>query len=359
MFSFCRDFRGSAKCPQQSDLEQQGCRLAVAFDRATDRPNHLFESGFRSRVARRFLAWTRPYHPLQSQEILAERSTSETGSLAMHRPTLSGTSSFISTPRTRRDAIGTAGKAAAGALLASAFGSTLAKADASGMVDIGMPSITVIYPAGPDIKFDADYYRDHHLKTIMSLYGNSIKRFELRKTIVAAGGPAPQFSAAVNIWIADQTAFAEAGKQHGPTLVKDVPNFTNGMPTIQNDVVYGEAGMGAEAMKVGDRCMTILYPHTEGDHFNYDYYRDHHLTTIMKLYGSKAISRYEMRKGLSDQAGTGAPAYNCTVGIYIEDQKAFDEAGKMHTQTLVGDVHNFSPVNPVAFPTEIYGVANT
>jgi len=277
----------------------------------------------------------------------------------MNRSSKSGLSSYIATPRTRRDALGVAGKTAAGAMFATAFGSTLAHADASGMVDIGMNCITVLYPAGPDIKFDPNYYRDHHLKTIMSLYGNTIKRFELRTVPAASGGPAPQFSAVVNIWIADQKAFDEAGKQHGPTLVKDVPNFTNGMPTIQNEVVYGEAGMGAEAMKVGDSCMTILYPHTDGDHFNYDYYRDHHLTTIMKLYGSRAISRYEMRKGQTTQDGSGAAPYNATVNIYIADQAAFAEAGKMHTQTLVNDVHNFSPVNPVAFPTTVYGVANT
>ncbi len=42
------------------------------------------------------------------------------------------------------------------------------------------PAMTILYPAGDGIKFDPDYYRDHHLKTIMSLYGSSIKRFELR-----------------------------------------------------------------------------------------------------------------------------------------------------------------------------------
>lgn len=42
------------------------------------------------------------------------------------------------------------------------------------------------YPRHAGIRFrcrsaDADYYRDHHLKTIMKLYGKTIQRFELRK----------------------------------------------------------------------------------------------------------------------------------------------------------------------------------
>jgi len=276
----------------------------------------------------------------------------------MIRSSKSGLSSLIETPHSRRNALGFAGKAAAGAMFATAFGSSLAMADASGGVDIGMRCLTGLYPGGEDVKFDTDYYRDHHMKTIMKYYGKSIQRFEARRAVAAPGGPAPAFVAAVNIWIADLKAFEEADKMHGQDLANDVKNFTSGMPVLQNDVVFGEAGMPARAMTVGDRCMTVLYPHKEGDHFNYEYYRDHHLVTIMKLYGAKAISRYELNKGLSALDGTSPAPYNATVNIYIENQKAFDEAGKKYTQTLVGDVHNFSAVNPVAFPTEVFAVAS-
>lgn len=220
-----------------------------------------------------------------------------------------------------------------------------------------MNCITVLYPAGPDIRFDADYYRDRHLVTIMELYGKSIKRFELRKVLAAPDGSAPAFNAAVNIWIGDQKAFEENGQKHGETLVKDVPNFTNAMPTIQNDVVYGEAGQDLNAMTVGGRCLTILYPYGNPDTFNHDYYRDSHLPMIMKLCGTKAISRFELRKGLSSQDGTGAPPYTATINIYIGDQEAFDEAGKLHNQTMIDDVPNFSQVHPVIIPTEVYGAS--
>ncbi len=39
------------------------------------------------------------------------------------------------------------------------------------------------------------------------------------------------------------------------------------------------------------------------------------------------------------------------MNIYINDQAAFDAAGKQHTKTLVDDVPHFSNVMPIAFPT--------
>ncbi len=270
----------------------------------------------------------------------------------------SGVSNLIATPKTRRDALVTAGKATAGAMLVSALGTRFAWADASGDVDIGTRCLTGLYSGGEGIHFDTDYYREHHMATVMKFYGKSIKRFEARKAVAGGGGVGQStFAGVVNIWVADEKAFEEAGKMHGQELGNDVKNFTNGMLTMQNDVVYGEAGLGASAMKVGDRCMTILYPHSEGDHFNYDYYRDHHLTAIMKLYGPQAISRFELNKGLSSQDGSGPAPYNATVNIYIADQAAFDAAGKTQGPKLPPDVKNFSPVNPVAFPTEVFAVA--
>jgi uncharacterized protein (TIGR02118 family) len=76
---------------------------------------------------------------------------------------------------------------------------------------------------------------------------------------------------------------------------------------------------------------------------------------IMKLYGRRAIKRFELRKGDAGQAG-GAPKYIGSINIYIQNQKAFDAAGKKHTKALVDDVPNFSSVMPTAFPTTLYGI---
>ena len=49
------------------------------------------------------------------------------------------------------------------------------------------------------------------------------------------------------------------------------------------------------------------YNRSVADRFDYDYYRDHHMTSLIKLYGREGIARIEMRKGLSSPDGTRPP----------------------------------------------------
>lgn len=235
-------------------------------------------------------------------------------------------------------------------MLAAAFGAALTQGARAADGAKGAHAMTILYPAGDGIRFDPDYYRDHHLKLIMRLYGSSIERFELR-----TAQPPSKFSAAVNIWIADFEAFNANNTQHGPELVADVRNFTNSQPTIQFDEVHGMMGAPASDMKTGDTCLTILYPNSEGVRWDVEYYRTHHMPLIMRLYGQEAIKRFELREGTADQKG-GSPPYIGTVNIYINDQKAFDAAGPRHGKTLVADVPHFSSVMPLAFPTTLYGI---
>ena len=175
---------------------------------------------------------------------------------------------------TRRDVVKSGSAAVTFGMLASAFGAALPEHVRAADSATGTTCLTILYPAGPDITFNADYYRDHHLVTIMKLYGSSIERFELRTVApppappagAAPGGapPPPRFSAAVNIWVADLDAFNANNQKHGKTLADDVPHFTNGQPTIQYDKVEGMMGAPRSAAKVGDTCLTILYPNSEG-----------------------------------------------------------------------------------------------
>jgi hypothetical protein len=76
-------------------------------------------------------------------------------------------------------------------VLASTFGALLpAGVDAAASAD-GADSVTLLYPAGPCITLDADYYRDHRLGALMTLYGKSISRSELRKVAAAPASTPP------------------------------------------------------------------------------------------------------------------------------------------------------------------------
>ena len=237
-------------------------------------------------------------------------------------------------------------------MLAAAFGATLPLGVLAADSAKGVNCLTVVYPGGSGVTFNADYYRDHHIKTIMSLYGKTIERIELRKV----SAPQASYAAAVNIWIADLDAFKANNDKHGKTLQDDIPNFTNARATIQFDKVHGEMGAKRNAPKVGDTCLTILYANSDTVRWDVDYYKKGHMPLIMKLYGEKAIKRFELRKGDAGMAPSSKPDFIGSVNIYINDQAAFDAAGKEHTKTLVDDVPHFSSVMPIAFPTVIHGI---
>jgi len=108
---------------------------------------------------------------------------------------------------------------------------------------------------------------------------------------------------------------------------------------------------------IGARCMTVLYPNGDDVTFDFDYYRDKHLTLIMDLYGA-SISRFELRKGLPGPDGS-KPMYVATIGIWIADMDAFAAAGELHTQTLIDDVPNFTNTFPVIQAEELYGLGES
>jgi uncharacterized protein (TIGR02118 family) len=108
---------------------------------------------------------------------------------------------------------------------------------------------------------------------------------------------------------------------------------------------------------VGTRCVTVLYPNGDEIAFDFEYYKNSHLTLIMELYG-KSIRKFELRKGLPGPDGS-QPTYVATISIWIADLEAFVAAGEQHTQTLVDDVPNFTNGFPVFQTDEIYAIAES
>ena len=177
----------------------------------------------------------------------------------------------------------------------------------------------------------------------------------MRKPLVAEGQPPSPYAAIVTFWISDPEVFAKTSAVHGQTMVQDRAHFTNGEQKVQSEVVFGETGEPASAVRAGDRCLTVLYPHSSTDRFDHDYYRDHHMTSLIKLYGHGAISRMEIRKGLSSPDGRNPPLYSCTASIYVADAQAFAAAASRNHRRVVDDIPHFTTVSPVSFMTDVVG----
>jgi uncharacterized protein (TIGR02118 family) len=88
-----------------------------------------------------------------------------------------------------------------------------------------------------------------------------------------------------------------------------------------------------------------LYPNGPNTTFDADYYRDRHLTLIMRLYGD-SIERLELRKVIAAPHGMPAPAYAAAINIWIADVAAFHHHNERHGPELIADVPNFTNALP-------------
>ena len=99
--------------------------------------------------------------------------------------------------------------------------------------------LTVLYPWQQDARFDFDYYRNKHLGMMRKLYGKSVGGMQVRKGLHKGDGSPPAFVASVTIEITSMEGFDAAGKQHLPTLMADLPNFSNVTPLGQIEEIMG------------------------------------------------------------------------------------------------------------------------
>jgi hypothetical protein len=231
-------------------------------------------------------------------------------------------------------------------------------------------ALTIVYPGGPQVRFDANYYRDYHLRLFMDIYGPAIERFELRtvdfapvdSTPGALGGQTmtpPEFTAVINAWIVDFAIFkARSTEAAYRKMGDDKKNFTNTSSTVQVDEVLSALGDPRAAARVGDRCLSILYPNGADARWDIEKYCEACAPRMMQVLGSDAIRRIEVRKGMTQLEG-GSPAYLGGINIYVKDQHAFSVARSKHGDALDADAARLTNVRPVRLSTIVYGVDTT
>ena len=143
------------------------------------------------------------------------------------------------TEPTRREVLAAAGKVAAIGMTAGVAAAASTPAAAQGAA--GEECMTIVYRYAPDARFDFDYYESTHMPLIMRLYGDSIRRFELRRGQPGADGAPPAYLATITIWIADAAAFDAAAAEHQAGIRADVDKFTNAELIAQRDRIVAFA----------------------------------------------------------------------------------------------------------------------
>ena len=106
-----------------------------------------------------------------------------------------------------------------------------------------MIKVSILYPNGPDIRFDMAYYLEHHIPLADQLFGAhpGYRGVTVERGLAGAvpGADAP-FVALCHFSFDSLREFMAAFTPHAAELQGDIPNYTNIAPIIQiSDVRQG------------------------------------------------------------------------------------------------------------------------
>lgn len=104
-----------------------------------------------------------------------------------------------------------------------------------------MIKVSVMYPNGPDARFDEAYYRDQHMPMVKNLMGDYCKYYTVDRAISAAS-PASNapYIAMGHLFCDSVDAFQAGFGPHAKEIMADIPNYTGQTPIIQiSEVLVG------------------------------------------------------------------------------------------------------------------------
>lgn len=207
--------------------------------------------------------------------------------------------------------------------------------------------LSMLYPSGEGLSFDADAFRDRHVKVLRDAYGPSLERIELRVApppppppVVAEGEPAPPppaslpVLASVSMWLASINEFVKRAPDAARVVAADMANITRSAPMVQFDVVEGQAGDAASSVIGGSTVLSSFFLAQEGATWDAAYFGKTYLPKLMEAYGPAAIQRAEVSRGELAQGG-GKPLIAGTIHLYVRDVNAYDAAASNGNEALM------------------------
>ena len=97
--------------------------------------------------------------------------------------------------------------------------------------------------------------------------------------------------------------------------------------------------------------VSVMYPNQEGGNFDYDYYLATHMPLVQDKWGD-ALRGVEVVKGLSGPEGSPV-SYVTVASLKFDDVPAFEAALAAHAEQIMGDIPNFTNIEPVVQIEEV------
>src|SRR5579883_2583570 len=113
-----------------------------------------------------------------------------------------------------------------------------------------MMKLSILYPNGPSMRFDKEYYMSTHMALVNKLLGPVLKGYGVEMGVPTPEGPAPFYIIAYLIFDSAET-LQTALATHGPTLMADIPNYTDSQPLLQMSDILVSVGQPSSAQAAG------------------------------------------------------------------------------------------------------------
>ena len=104
--------------------------------------------------------------------------------------------------------------------------------------------------------------------------------------------------------------------------------------------------------KKGMIKVTILYPNAEGKSFDMDYYANKHMPMVAQLLGD-SLKLMAIDKGISGRSSDEPIPYLAIGYLYFDKLSAYQNSFGPHAEQIVGDIPNYTNIEPVVQISEI------
>jgi uncharacterized protein (TIGR02118 family) len=98
--------------------------------------------------------------------------------------------------------------------------------------------------------------------------------------------------------------------------------------------------------------VSALYPGGAGSTFNMDYYVNRHMPMVRAKLGT-ACKSAAVEQGLGGATPGSPPAFSAMGHLYFDSVDAFQSAFGAHAAAIIGDIPNFTNVQPTIQVSEV------
>ena len=92
--------------------------------------------------------------------------------------------------------------------------------------------------------------------------------------------------------------------------------------------------------------ISAMYPNEPGSRFDQDYYLQKHVPLVRERWSPMGLEALRLVRGVA--AGDGSPApYQVIALLSFRSLQDFQKAAEAHVQEILGDIPNFTSVQPV------------